>query len=182
MVLASPSSDGGEVSPDGTKKKKLTNHLEKSDGRRLVEYLVVVSSIPREATNDGEEKMKDPTAEDEQYRLFTNIDDENVELVDHEGFKPEITARYPQYDHEDNPFDANVSYFCHISGAIELKIKPFMPKVRNSTDRDAMRFDRDNNTGSLILSFFSVLSHVYTFHILIESIRYSIITCSVWYC
>ena len=47
----------------------------------------------------------------------------------HAGFNPVITARYPQYDHEDNPFDANVSYFCHTSGSIELKKEPFMPKV-----------------------------------------------------
>ena len=132
MVLVSPSSDnnGGEVIAEGTKKKKLTNHLEKSDGRRLVEYLVVVSSLIRETTRVGDEKKKDsPADNDEQYRLSTNFDDDDIEIVDHEGFKPAVTARYPQYDHEDNPFDANVSYFCHISGAIQLKKKPFMPKV-----------------------------------------------------
>jgi len=134
MVLVSPSSDGGEVTADGTKKKKLTNHLEKSDGRRLVEYLVVVSSSVRKCSKnkdsaDGDEKNKKTTADDEQYRLSTEIDDDDIELVDHEGFKPIVTARYPQYDHEDNPFDANVSYFCHISGAIQLKKKPHMPKI-----------------------------------------------------
>lgn len=127
MVLVSTSSaDSGEVVPDGTTKKKLTN-LEKSDGRRLVEYLVVVSSVERQSLS--EEDKKSP-ADDEQYRLSMEIDDDDIEIVDHEGFKPVVTARYPQYDHEDNPFDANVSYFCHISGAIQLKKNAFMPKVR----------------------------------------------------
>jgi hypothetical protein len=131
MVLVSPSSDGGEAIADGTKKKKLTNHLEKSDGRRLVEYLVVVSSLERKSLSDeGKGGEKEP-ANDEQYRLSTEIDDDDIELGDHEGFKPSVTTRYPPYDHEDNPFDANVSYFCHISGAIRLKKQPFMPKVRN---------------------------------------------------
>jgi len=125
MVLVTPSSDGGEVAADGTKKKKLTN-FEKSDGRRLVEYLVVVSSLAREAPSDNDKKSP---ANDDQYRLSTVIDDDDIDLADHEGFKPVVTARYPTYDHEDNPFDANVSYFCHISGAIQLKKKPYMPKI-----------------------------------------------------
>lgn len=136
MVLVSPSSDGGEVAADGTKKKKITTHLEKSDGRRLVEYLVVVSSLERKSLSEGggDGKGESPPEPDEQYRLSTEIDDDDIELVDHDGFKPVVTARYPQYDHEDNPFDANVSYFCHISGAIQLKKQPFMPKVRYEFD------------------------------------------------
>jgi len=134
MVLVSPSSDSGEVIPDGTKKKKLTNHLEKSDGRRLVEYLVVVSSLERKSlasrdSGSGDKKNQSQPADDEQYRLLTEIDDENIEFVDHDGFKPVVTARYPLYDHEDNSFDANVSYFCHISGAIQLKKGPHLPKI-----------------------------------------------------
>ncbi len=140
MVLVSPSSaDSGDVTPEGTKKKKLTNHLEKSDGRRLVEYLVVVSSLERQSLSD---EVKKSPADDEQYRLSMELDDENIEIVDHEGFKPVVTARYPQYDHEDNPFDANVSYFCHISGAIQLKMNPHMPKVRIDCglNRNGMQF------------------------------------------
>jgi hypothetical protein len=48
------------------------------------------------------------------------------------GFKPVITARYPLYDHEDNPLHENVTFFCHPSGAIQLKKEEHMPKVRNS--------------------------------------------------
>lgn len=120
MVLVTPSPDGGEVSADGTKKKKLTG-LEKSDGRRLVEYLVVVSSIPRE---EGETVDRN-----QDLNLSTSFDDEDVEVL--RGFKPQITARYPLIDHEDNPLHENVTFFCHPSGSIQLKKESFMPKVSN---------------------------------------------------
>ena len=146
---AAAAADGGDQTQvtDSSKKKKLTNHLEKSDGRRLVEYLVVVSSLPRESVaknsnsnsninDDDDEKKETPpdtnNNEQEQYRLSTEFDDDDIELVDHEGFKPIVTSRYPYYDHEDNPFDPNVCYFCHISGAIQLKKNPYMPKVRTN--------------------------------------------------
>jgi len=135
MVVVDPSPEQG---CEGTKKKKL-GHLEKSDGRRLVEYLIVVSTLTREAqssdddsgndgdnnNNDGKQKNK---SDDEQWELSTSFDDDDIEIVDHAGFKPVITARYPQYDHDDNPFEENVSYFCHASGAIQLKKEPHMPK------------------------------------------------------
>ena len=120
MVLVKAAPDQGG---DGTKKKKL-GHLEKSDGRRLVEYMIVVSSLTRETQcDDGNE---------EQFKLSTTYDDDDIEIVGHTWFKPVITARYPLYDHEDNPFDENVSYFCHTSGSILLKKEPHMPKVRNT--------------------------------------------------
>lgn len=118
MVLVTPSPDGGEIAPDGTKKKKLTS-LEKSDGRRLVEYLVVVSSIPRE---------EDENETGQEMNLSTSFDDEEVEVL--RGFKPQITARYPLFDHEDNPLHENVTFFCHPSGTIQLKKESYMPKVR----------------------------------------------------
>ena len=121
MVLVTPSPDGGEVTPDGTKKKKLTT-IEKSDGRRLVEYLVVVSSVPRPAEETGE---NNPNGQE--MNLSTSFDDENVEFI--HGFKPEITARYPLHDHSDNPLHENVTFFCHPSGAIHLKKENHLPKV-----------------------------------------------------
>lgn len=117
MVLVTPSPDGGEIAPDGTKKKKLTS-LEKSDGRRLVEYLVVVSSIPRD---------EDENEAGQEMNLSTSFDDEEVEVL--RGFKPQITARYPLFDHEDNPLHENVTFFCHPSGTIQLKKESYMPKV-----------------------------------------------------
>jgi hypothetical protein len=124
MVLVTPSPDGDEVNSDGTKKKKLTQTLEKSDGRRLIEYLVVCSSLPREAPSDGDKKEGG-----EEWNLSTSFDDEDIEITD--GFKPVITARFPLYDHEDNPLHENVTFFCHPSGAIQLKKREFMPKVRS---------------------------------------------------
>lgn len=124
MVLVTPSPDGGEVNPDGTKKKKLTN-IEKSDGRRLVEYLVVCSSIPREPPNKNEEP-----SQGEEWNLSTSFDDDDIEVL--HGFTPQITARYPLYDHEDNPLHENVTFFCHPSGAIQLKKEEFMPKVSST--------------------------------------------------
>lgn len=121
MVLVSPSSNGEEVSTEGTKKKKLTN-LEKNDGRRLVEYLVVVSSISRKP-NDGD---LDEVKED--WDLATSFDDDDVEVL--HGFKPLITARYPLEDHADNPLHDNLTFFCHPSGSIHLKKENHMPKVR----------------------------------------------------
>jgi hypothetical protein len=106
-----------------TKKNKLTT-LEKSDGRRLVEYLVVCSSLTR-APAEGEEET--PGSEGE-WNLSTSFDDDDIEVL--HGFKPVITARYPLYDHEDNPLHENVTFFCHPSGAIQLKKEPYLPKVR----------------------------------------------------
>jgi hypothetical protein len=121
MVLVTPSPDGGEVTPEGTKKKKLTS-LEKGDGRRLVEYLVVVSSIPRKPEG-AEEKGQE-------WNLSTSFDDDDIEVL--HGFKPQITARYPLHDHEDNPLHDNVTFFCHPSGSIHLKKEKHMPKVRSA--------------------------------------------------
>ena len=121
MVLVTPSPDGGEISADGTKKKKLTS-LEKSDGRRLVEYLVVISSVPRAAGESEEDNPK------EEWDLSTSFDDEDVEVV--HGFRPKITARYPLEDHGDNPLHENVTFFCHPSGSIQLKKESHMPKVQ----------------------------------------------------
>lgn len=120
MVLVTASPDGGEVTKDGTKKKKLTS-LEKGDGRRLVEYMVVVSSILRKPEEASEQKPG------QEYNLVTSFDDEDV-VVEY-GFKPQITARYPLHDHEDNPLHENVTFFCHPSGAIHLKKDHHMPKV-----------------------------------------------------
>ena len=125
MVLVTPSPDADEVTPDGTKKKKLTSSLDSKDGqRRLVEYLVVVSSVPQLDDDDSAEK-KSPTGEE--WTLSTSFDDEDI--VVQYSFKPEITARYPLHDHSDNPLHENVTFFCHPSGAIHLKKQHHLPKV-----------------------------------------------------
>lgn len=129
MVLVSPSPESNDINPDGTKKKKLAT-LEKSDGRRLVEYLVVCSSIAQDPPAEGDDQKK----EGEEWDLSTSFDDDDIEVL--HGFKPVITARYPLYDHEDNPLHENLTFFCHPSGAIQLKKEPFMPKVRSHWTED----------------------------------------------
>ena len=125
MVLVTPAPDGELMSPDGQKKKKLTT-LDKTDGRRLVEYLVVVSSVPR--------KVEETNPNNGDLQLGTSFDDEDV-IVDRD-FKPTITARYPLEDHEDNPLHENVTLFCHPSGSIQLKKESYLPKVSTLHDRD----------------------------------------------
>ena len=87
MVLTTPAADGGEVT------RRLPTNLGKGDGRRLVEYLVVVSSIPRKPEAADSDKGE--------FNLATNFDDEEIEVL--HGFKPQITARFPLVDHDDNP-------------------------------------------------------------------------------
>lgn len=129
MAAAVSSSENG--AEDGTKKKKLNTSVSmKSDGR-LVEYLVVVSSLPRKKDGDATTGDGKPAAEGgEEWNLSTSFDDEDVEV--NQGFKPVITARYPLHDHDDNPLHDNVTFFCHPSGSIQLKKKPYMPKVRTT--------------------------------------------------
>ena len=82
-----------------------------------MEYLVVVSSITRD---------EDENEAGQEMNLSTSFDDEEVEVL--HGFKPQITARYPLFDHEDNPLHENVTFFCHPSGTIQLKKESYMPK------------------------------------------------------
>jgi hypothetical protein len=134
MVLVDSAPVGGKVTSGGTKKKKLTS-LEKGDGRRLVEYLVVVSSILRKPEEASEQKPG------QEYNLSTAFDDEDV-VVDY-GFKPQITGRYPLHDHEDNPLHENVTFFCHPSGAVHLKKDRFMPKVCKKETQRMPSWSRD---------------------------------------
>ena len=133
---AGPPPAAGGQDDDGTttttKKKKQSSIVNmKSDGR-LVEYLMVVSSVPRNQATAGQPGGDDdgkPASEGgEEWNLSTSFDDEDVEV--NQGFKPVITARYPLHDHDDNPLHDNVTFFCHPSGSIQLKKQPYMPKVR----------------------------------------------------
>ena len=130
MVIVTPSTDGDEVTPDGTKKTKLTS-LDASKGsdgqRRLVEYLVVVSSVPQNDDEDPTASEKKKKKGGDEWHLTTSFDDEDI--VVQYSFKPEITARYPLVDHSDNPLHENVTFFCHPSGAIHLKKEHHLPKV-----------------------------------------------------
>lgn len=95
--------------------KKTTTITQVDPGRRLVEYFCVVSSIEYDGTRKKNEEIDWKT--------------ESNNANDKYQFKPAITARYPQHDHPDNPLHDNVVYFCHPSGAIQLRNDPYMPKV-----------------------------------------------------
>mmetsp|Transcript_30968 Transcript_30968/g.62980 ORF Transcript_30968/g.62980 Transcript_30968/m.62980 type:complete len:1502 (+) Transcript_30968:105-4610(+) len=92
---------------------------------RLVEYFCVVSSRPKrgtaEAVSEAGEDANDAASDDAP--------------VDVSEFQPEITARYPLEDHEENPLLADsVTAFCFPSGTIPLVrrergVGPPMPKV-----------------------------------------------------
>ena len=149
MVLVTPATDGNEVTSDGTKKKKLSN-IEKSDGRRLVEYLVVVSSVPRKPEVEGDAEKG------QEWNLGTSFEDDDVEFL--HGFNPQITARYPLHDHEDNPLHENVTFFCHPSGSIHLKKQNFMPKVR-----ELRTFFSFKETKHCISHLYSICPHCFLF-------------------
>ena len=145
MELPASTSKDGEVSADGTKKKKLTT-FEKGDGRRLVEYLVVVSSVQ----TDPDEVLD---AQAQELKLNTSFDDDDVEVLNE--FKPQITARFPFQDHEDNPLVENISLFCHPSGSINLKQQDPMPKVSTHATLPFLHYfkTRKSNSSNQYLSF-----------------------------
>jgi len=143
MVLVTPAPLSEEqIGPDGkiTKITSIESTTAKKAGngaeRRLVEYFVVVSSLPKrldklqiEASSiPAEEKINATEPMDWKVNIaFEKGDEEYVGSYD---IKPEITARYPVQDHRDNPLHENVTFFCHPSGGIRLCMEPNMPKVR----------------------------------------------------
>lgn len=90
---------------------------------------MVVSSTPRPVDND----VDNSNTNGQEMNLSTSFDDDDVEFS--HGFKPEITARYPLHDHEDNPLHDNITLFCHPSGSIQLKKDDHMPKVRQKQSK-----------------------------------------------
>jgi hypothetical protein len=102
------------------KTAKLSIDKQADSGRRLVEYFVVVSSL--------EQTLLEPASEAD-VSWKTESYDEEDEFAAYR-FKPTITARYPIVDHNDNPLHDNVTLFCHPTGGIQLRVEPYMPKVR----------------------------------------------------
>lgn len=139
MVLVTPAPPSADVEGGADESKKITSieAANKKTGtdaeRRLVEYFVVVTSVPKEieesdgdkAGSEGNVNATAPT--DWKVNIaFEKGDDEYVGLY---NIKPSITARYPLQDHRDNPLHENVTFFCHPSGGISLCMEPNMPKV-----------------------------------------------------
>jgi hypothetical protein len=97
--------------------------------RRLVEYFVIVSSVEN-LSKKAVQQQQQPNGEISfnDWKTDSGYDDEE-EIFASYPFKPTITARYPLYDHADNPLHDNVVYFCHPSGKIQLRTEHVMPKV-----------------------------------------------------
>ncbi|KAL7468701.1 hypothetical protein ACHAXS_008933 [Conticribra weissflogii] len=113
---------------------------------RLVEYFCVVSSRPiddvgsRSRAAAVEEVRPIPSTPGQGQAAASDVDagaDDAASPVDGSEFQPEITARYPLEDHEENPLLAeSITAFCFPSGKIPLVRRdrasgggPPMPKV-----------------------------------------------------
>lgn len=118
LVTPAPPEAADPSSPHEKKKSKLTTTADAA--RRLVEYCIVVSSVPRnkDAHNSNGELTHDASHD---------WGDDDVVYDDYD-FHPVITARYPLEDHEENPLHESTTFFCHPAG-IQLRAEPSMPKV-----------------------------------------------------
>ena len=141
MVLAtaahaSPEGDTQPTQPtETTKTTKLETTSSKDNAmRRLVEYFVVVSSVPKnkEGEEENNTKLQEASSFEEASRTVALGEDDEEFFVDDFDFQPVITARYPLEDHAKNPLHESVTFFCHPSGAIQLRVEQSMPKVRQS--------------------------------------------------
>jgi len=96
--------------------------------RRLVEYFVVVSSVPHDQADiDDTPVVSLPSL----YNINEKHDGEFEKAMEQRlNMEPIITARYPIEDHEKNPLlhDSVIS-FCHPSDEMKLKSEGIMPKV-----------------------------------------------------
>lgn len=141
MVLVTPAPSSEEqIGPDG-KTTKITTIESKKAGsgaeRRLVEYFVVITSVPKKTANSfGQDK--DASADSTrnvhataptEWKVNIAFEREDEEYVGSYDIQPTMTARYPVQDHRDNPLHDNVTFFCHPSGEIRLFMEPNMPKV-----------------------------------------------------
>lgn len=111
------------------KKKKLTQIDKQSDsGRRLVEYFVVISSVEREEKESENGSGENVNVSFSEWKTESYDEDEESIFSEHK-FRPAVTARYPLTDHHDNPLHENVTFFCHPTGGIQLRLEEMMPKV-----------------------------------------------------
>lgn len=129
MVLVTPAPDVAQGSPENKKKTRLETSNAKDAGlRRLVEYLVVVSSIPNAKVDGVPELQESTTYEGSREGIEFDDDDEDI-FIDDFDFQPKITARFPLQDHPENPLHESVTFFCYPSGSIQLRMEKSMPKV-----------------------------------------------------
>lgn len=108
------------------KKKKTKLSQFDNSMRRLVEYFIVISSVEREEKEDSGEASENVSFSDWKTESY---DEDDESIFSEHKFRPAVTARYPLTDHPDNPLHENVTFFCHPSGGIQLRLEELMPKV-----------------------------------------------------
>jgi hypothetical protein len=136
MVLVTQAPEATHLSPDNKKKTTLeTSHIKDAGHRRLVEYFVVVSSVPHDNQNSEDHGTEiHRSASFEASRNGLSFDDDEDIFEDDFNFQPKITARFPLQDHEENPLHESVTFFCYPSGTIQLRLEMTMPKVSLEND------------------------------------------------
>lgn len=133
--------------------------VESTAVQRLVEYFIVLSSVPRWETdqNNGDSssqsssrksnrrnfrkdrkksvQLPEPTAPDAMDKeAHGKKTSGNIHLPEEEDFTfgPKITARYPLKDHSDNPLNPMISHFCYPTGDNIIPLKTYeMPRVHH---------------------------------------------------
>jgi hypothetical protein len=108
-----------------TKKTAKLSAVQSDLGRRLVEYFVIVSSIERKA-DDKIDKNNSNDLSFSDWKTESNVAEQVLTEV---RFRPTVTARYPLFDHHDNPLHENLTFFCHPSGSIQVRREESLPKV-----------------------------------------------------
>jgi hypothetical protein len=102
--------------------------------RRLVEYFIVVSSVPKFSKDTAGSDGAASTSQNVSYSSRFDDIPQNIsiedDMEDELNFEPVITARYPLKDHSGSPLHQSVTTFCHPEGEIKLKSKSSLPKVR----------------------------------------------------
>jgi hypothetical protein len=128
------------------KNKSVRLHAGAKAQRRLVEYFVVVSSIPSNKSNivvmddnnSSDGHSNSGSSSSSSSRSSADASSNTIEKIAQRelNFEAVITSRYPTKDHEKNPLlHEGVISFCHPSEEIELKNASIMPKVCLSANR-----------------------------------------------
>ena len=116
--------------PSTLKKRRTTHNTKKNDDRRLVEYFLIVSCVPKEVSPRRSSIFFAEDVGSEKIGVNPVPEDASEERLESEKeFDPVISARYPKEDIESNPLHESVTSFCFPYGEIRLLSKANMPKV-----------------------------------------------------
>ena len=102
-----------------------SNASNKASERRLVEYFLVVSSVPRKTLEEDGRS----TAFSALQSTGSHDSEDSDTYIDDFDFQPVISSRYPLEDHKDNELHSSVTSFCHPKGSIHLRVEACLPKV-----------------------------------------------------